>query len=665
MQAIPPALRCVVRLNHVARIQVAIAPLTGGIATYPQPPSSLHYHHCYRNHRYRGIHTSIRRTLQHTAAVETASIPAVHNEVSSTVSEDSSDSTPTNPTDDYHLTPFTDSCALSLYAGSGGHGCVSFIREKYLEDGPPNGGDGGIGGSIYIQAVRGETSLHKLARRGIIKAGRGRNGRGKARGGERGEDVIITVPVGTVVREVWREDLMVAEEEEWGERQREREMIIAREKMEEKRRKREEMYQQRQRREREEREEESEDHFDNSESDADTKEEFSKRRPRKHYNDFPSDPAFSRPEDAQKFLLYPGLSSQKHKFVNLPSPPKPRRSPLATLEPASPINLDLSIPTPNPLLLVAGSMGGLGNPHFMTKDEPRPKYATRGSPGTKVSLQLELKLIADVGLVGLPNAGKSTLLRALTNSRARVGDWAFTTLQPNIGTVVLDDHKGRLKTNLLVMPSADGRTGQGEVRTNFTIADIPGLIEDAHLDRGLGLDFLRHIERAGVLAFVVDLSAGDAVKALSGLWKEVGEYEAKRDADIAADTQRVIEWSPLSSSSASYSGAEDGLVLDSASDETSSGLQARRRPLPPLALPPISSKPWFVVCTKADLPGTQENFKMLLRYLGNIESGEVEHPSRRKHGWKRSLKAVPVCAMKKEGVERVRDIVIELLSGRI
>jgi GTP-binding protein len=85
-------------------------------------------------------------------------------------------------------------------------------------------------------------------------------------------------------------------------------------------------------------------------------------------------------------------------------------------------------------------MGGLGNPHFVTKSITRPKYGTKGDEGMKVEIQLELKLLADVGLVGLPNAGKSTLLRAITNSRARIGNWAFTTLQPNIGTVVLDNH---------------------------------------------------------------------------------------------------------------------------------------------------------------------------------------------------------------------------------
>ncbi|KAK6400886.1 GTPase of the mitochondrial inner membrane that associates with the large ribosomal subunit, partial [Oleoguttula sp. CCFEE 5521] len=117
---------------------------------------------------------------------------------------------------DYTNTPFTDSCTLTLHAGPGGHGCISFLHEKYIPDGPANGGDGGTGGAIYIQALRGETSLHKLARRGTLKAGRGKNGQIASKGGRPGEDVVLTVPVGPVVREMWRVDPI--EEEEQGRR---------------------------------------------------------------------------------------------------------------------------------------------------------------------------------------------------------------------------------------------------------------------------------------------------------------------------------------------------------------------------------------------------------------------------------------------------------------
>ncbi|KAJ3475412.1 hypothetical protein NLG97_g9469 [Lecanicillium saksenae] len=108
--------------------------------------------------------------------------------------------------DDYTAPSFADSAELTLYAGRGGNGCVSFLREAYLPDGPPNGGDGGAGGHIYIQAAHGETSLHKIARRRFVRAGRGKHGQGSAKSGTRGDDVIITVPVGTIVRELERQD---------------------------------------------------------------------------------------------------------------------------------------------------------------------------------------------------------------------------------------------------------------------------------------------------------------------------------------------------------------------------------------------------------------------------------------------------------------------------
>ncbi|RSL52318.1 hypothetical protein CEP54_010996 [Fusarium duplospermum] len=114
--------------------------------------------------------------------------------------------------DDYAAPSFSDKAQLSLYAGRGGNGCISFLREAYLAEGPPNGGDGGHGGNVYIQAAHGETSLHKLARKRFIRAGRGKHGQGSAKSGTRGEDIIITVPVGTVVRELEREDPVADEE---------------------------------------------------------------------------------------------------------------------------------------------------------------------------------------------------------------------------------------------------------------------------------------------------------------------------------------------------------------------------------------------------------------------------------------------------------------------
>ncbi|KAK5175804.1 GTPase of the mitochondrial inner membrane that associates with the large ribosomal subunit [Saxophila tyrrhenica] len=510
---------------------------------------------------------------------------------------------------DYTTNPFTDSCTLTLQAGSGGHGCISFLREKYIENGPPNGGDGGTGGNIYIQAVRGETSLHKLARRGILKAERGRNGEGGGRGGRRGEDVLIQVPVGTIVREVSRYDPL---------------------------------------------EEETLDMRKNKGYGRDLKDD-----------DPDAGPDQSRKWRRDKWLLYPGALPRNFSAADFPALPRPRRSNLTALQPEAPLRLDLDKPMSTPMLLAAGAMGGLGNPHFVTKSIWRPKYATKGDEGLQLQLQLELKLLADVGLVGLPNAGKSTLLRALTNSRTRIGDWAFTTLSPNIGTVVLDTFAGR--------PTLS--SASGERRTNFTIADIPGLIEDAHLDRGLGLGFLRHIERAAVLAFVVDLSAGDAVQALKALWTEVGEYEKLREAEQNSESERTADSeegmmayrpnAPFKSSI--YPGAEPEPV--STHEENQQRLQdtvldaQAGRTLPALSLPAISTKPWFVVATKADLPETQQNFEQLRVYLEKVQKGEEEHPSGKRNAWRKRLHAVPVSAMRKEGVESIPGLVVGLLDS--
>ena len=528
--------------------------------------------------------------------------------------------------EDYSAPSFADSAELSLHAGRGGNGCISFLRDAYLPDGPPNGGDGGTGGNVFIQAAHGETSLHKLARRRFMRAGKGKNGQGSARGGTRGDDIIITVPVGTIVRELEREDPAAEEARQvrlWRglQKQRNREIRLA--------------------------QEERARAIKAGELDEDAPEPTFKEI------DDEDDPEMLDPHRG-KWLLYPGLTKSEMRSASFPH--LPRRDRLLH-QPPTPVYLDLSRPTPQPILLATGGLGGLGNPHFTSKDYPRPMFATRGDEAVSMKIALELKLLADVGLVGLPNAGKSTLLRAVTNSRTRVGSWAFTTLQPNIGTVVLDKYSGRPLAKSLRrqeqqqqhFDSAGGGGGSdiADPRTRFTIADIPGLIEGAHLDRGLGIAFLRHVERAGVLAFVIDLAAGDAVKALKALWHEVGLYaEMRREEEHDRQTESRIDWDGGWPSDGQ---TVDLTTADYAGTAAPAGLH-------------IAGKPWFVVATKADLPGTQDNFGELQKYLESVAAGQEPHPSGVKDGWVSNVAAIPVSAINGQGVDRIVHWTVGLLD---
>jgi GTPase len=481
---------------------------------------------------------------------------------------------------DYNVTPFVDKCALTIQAGSGGNGCISFLREKYIPNGPPNGGDGGFGGTIFIQAIKNCPSLNSISKTKEYVAGKGGHGHGDNMGGKRGKDILLEVPIGTVVREIKRWDPIQAQ------------------------------------------------------------------------IDLERLPAKTRNEEAlseiaaNKWLLYPGLSpKERSDFDRYPPLPKARRAALAAMEPPAPFRLDLDEPMDIPVVLAAGALGGFGNPHFMSRDTPRPKVATKGDTGLRIALALELKLVADIGLVGLPNAGKSTLLRAMSNSRARIGSWAFTTLQPNIGTVILDDHKGR--------PSLLGpnRHRAADQVGRFTIADIPGLIEDAHLNRGLGHEFLRHVERAKILAFVIDLSKGDAVTALKALWREVGEYQSVKEREEIEISQRSIIPNEPFTRVASLNEPFEVLSQQDVDD------------LPPLSLPPVTSKPWFVIATKADLADTQSNFLSLQSYVDELVSGRIEHPSGKVNAHRRGACAVPISAIRGEGVDRIVDVVVELLKS--
>ena len=251
---------------------------------------------------------------------------------------------------------FIDQVKIRVKAGDGGHGCVSFRREKFVPKGGPDGGDGGDGGDVILVADPQIHTLYDFYYKAEFKAENGKPGMGKKMKGKDGEDLILKVPVGTIVKDA-----------ETGE-------IIA-------------------------------------------------------------------------DLVKPGQR----------------------------------------VILAKGGKGGKGNARFTTPTRQAPRIATPGTPGEEKTLILELKLIADVGLVGLPNAGKSTFLSRVSAAKPKIADYPFTTLHPNLGVVKLFDEK------------------------TFIIADIPGLIEGAHKGIGLGHDFLKHIERTRVLLYLLDASKGEEV----------------------------------------------------------------------------------------------------------------------------------------------------------
>ncbi|KAK6515887.1 GTPase of the mitochondrial inner membrane that associates with the large ribosomal subunit [Arthrobotrys megalospora] len=512
---------------------------------------------------------------------------------------------PTHLSTDHRTPPFLDTLSLTLTSGSGGNGCVSFLREKFVSHGPPNGGDGGDGGDVYITIDDQIGSLHKLSRLKVVKAGRGSNGLGGARNGARGEDVVLKVPRGTIVRVLERgidgRPLPSEVEEEYYDEDDgyyEGEM---------------DPYPQEN--------EQPEDQFivknaHDGRTDQDPAEILAKKMRRKKR--IPRRFAKSNVDDPESEYIHYPLSHA----INMNSPHWP---------PKKPIRKDMSQPDVfkvdfseeesgnergiggkkkgmEPMLLLKGGAGGYGNPNFITKDLRRPMWATKGSKGSTMKIQLELKLLADVGLVGRPNVGKSSLLRCITGSRARVGNWAFTTLKPNMGTVVLD--KG-LGTGDTLFGLDDGEAG----RERFTVADIPGLVKDAGENKGLGWDFLRHVERARGLVFVVDLGF-DPVRQVEGLWKDIMEYEKMREVqrlEAAEEERRLREEERMRKEDEE----EMGVVIK-LSEEFEDEVKPEDG---------ISEKPWMVVGNKADLEGAERRFMKLREYLDKLQAdGKVKQP---------------------------------------
>jgi GTP-binding protein len=294
---------------------------------------------------------------------------------------------------------FIDSARISVQAGRGGNGCVSFRREKFVPRGGPNGGDGGRGGSVIMRVDAGFNTLLHLHHRHHVRATRGRHGEGSNKTGAGGEDMLVVVPPGTLVR------------------------------------------------------------------------------------------------DAESGKILGDL-----------------------------------VEIGQELVVARGGRGGRGNARFKTSTNQAPRRAEEGRPGEELELELELKLLADVGLVGLPNAGKSTLLSVISAARPKVADYPFTTLHPHLGVVAAPD----------------------DDYSTLVVADIPGLIEGAHDGAGLGLDFLRHVERCRILAHLVDLSDGsDLVDQVEIIRQELAAFEPPLDTrpwllvgtklDVVAEVEKATE----------------------------------------------------------------------------------------------------------------------------
>ena len=247
---------------------------------------------------------------------------------------------------------FVDEVILQVEGGTGGDGCIAFRREKYVPMGGPAGGSGGHGGNIIFEADEGLKTLIDLRYQKIIKGHDGENGSGKNQTGKNGEDIIIKVPVGTIVT------------------------------------------------------------------------------------------------DTSTNLIIADLVKHGEKAI-----------------------------------IVSGGRGGRGNAAFATHANPAPNYGEKGEPGEIKEIKVELKLMADVGLVGMPNVGKSTILSIISNANPKITNYHFTTLVPNLGVVQLND----------------GRS--------FVVADLPGLIEGAYKGVGLGDEFLKHVERTKIIAHVIDMGA--------------------------------------------------------------------------------------------------------------------------------------------------------------
>ncbi len=270
---------------------------------------------------------------------------------------------------------FCDEVLVHFIAGHGGNGCIGFRREKFVPRGGPNGGDAGVGGSVYLEANENINTLAEFNTHKIFRAASGQQGFGENCGGLDAPDLILPVPVGTIIF------------------------------------------------------------------------------------------------DEKKKKLLGDLMKNGDRF-----------------------------------LVARGGKGGFGNAHFKSSTRQAPTFAELGEPGEEKKCVLELKLVADVGIIGLPSVGKSTLISRISNARPKIADYHFTTLIPNLGLVTLKPFGGSLQQN-------------------FLACDLPGLIEDAHKGKGLGIQFLKHVIRNRVLVHLVDINSLDPSKDFKTINAELKAFD--------------------------------------------------------------------------------------------------------------------------------------------
>lgn len=351
---------------------------------------------------------------------------------------------------------FVDLRLIRLQTGRGGNGCVSFFRDANRPVGPPDGGDGGIGGNVYVLVTNSLSLLHRIKKSYV--GGPGKAGQSSQLDGKRGQDVVLEIPVGTTIRWIPK-PLEVKEELE--------------------------------------------------KTDGDIKKVVMDLKLAPSTMDIQLFRGDYKPGEGWSFKEKgEDYHRERDYFIELDKQVTDYDREIIAEElmfDRFPLTgLDFSKPTEKPVLLFRGGRGGMGNMHFLTQNVRNPRFSKKGRLGLDEFFLLELKLIADLGLVGLPNAGKLTLLRAISKARPRIGHWEFTTLQPTVGTIF---------TRIDEEP--------------FTVADIPGIIKGASQNKGQGMDFLRHIERSGGLVFVISLDSKDAAADLHLLIDEVGPKRMK------------------------------------------------------------------------------------------------------------------------------------------